>query len=238
MTRDVQRWLTHLTQVSGSLTSSLDYDSTLRQVVRLPIPTLADWCMVYIPDTGGAIPARLVLAHASPTKEALLRTIWHREWSRFPEEHPIVESLRTRAPVVWKQADSSDVQRLSRAPEHARVLLRVGIQSMLILPLVAHGTLVGAFMLVASGARRRAYDHTQLDLLVKLAQSYAQAIYNAQMFIEARHAVHHRDELIAAVRHELLELVGDIRHHPQTLRGELQRIIQRLDAVIEPYGRG
>jgi GAF domain-containing protein len=235
LTRDVQRWLTHLTQMSGSLTSSLDYDTTLREVVRLPIPTLADWCMVYIPDDGGTMPARLALAHASPLKEALLRKVWHREWSRLPEEHPIVESLRKRTPVVVKQLETHDIQRLSRVPEDAHTLHRVGIQSLLILPLVAHGTLIGGFMLVSSGARGRGYDETHVDLLVKLAQCYAQAIYNARLFIEARQALRHREELISATRHELLELAASMTQYPQTVQREIDRIAHRLGSFADPY---
>ena len=62
MTPSARLWLTQLAQVS-SLTNSLDYDSTLRQIVRLPIPTLADWCMVYVPDDGGPLPARMAVAN-------------------------------------------------------------------------------------------------------------------------------------------------------------------------------
>jgi GAF domain-containing protein len=219
MTHDVHRWLMHLTQVSGSLTSSLDYDATLRHVVRLPIPTLADWCMVYVPDDGGPLPARLVVAHASPAREALLRKVWQHEWATLPERHPIAESLRWRSPIVLPHCDAAVLERLSGAPEHSALLRKVGIRSMLVLPLAAHGTVVGSLMLVSAQARRRVYDEKLLDLLNELARCYAQAIYNARLFVEARLAVRLRDDLIQAARHELLELVaGMTERHRERAR--------------------
>jgi GAF domain-containing protein len=238
MTRDVQRWLTHLTEVSGPLTRSLDYDTTLRQVVRLPIPALADWCMVYIPDDGGPVPARLELAHAHPLKEALLRRIWHRDWTTLPEHHPLVQTLRDRLPIVVEDLNPRDLHRLCPLAEDANTLQRVGARSMVILPLVAHGVIIGAVMLVVSATRRRAYLETQRDLLLKLGECYAQAIYNARLFIEARQAVRLKDEVIAATRHQLLELAASIGDHPQTAQSEIRRIAQRLDVFTEPYGRG
>ena len=237
MTRDVQRWLTHLTEVSGPLTRSLDYDVTLRQVVRLPIPALADWCMVYIPDDGGPVPARLELAHAHPMKEALLRRIWRREWSTLHAHHPIVQTLRDGTPLVVTELNQHDLQRLCPEAEHANTLQRVGARSMLVLPLVAHGVILGAVMLVVAGARRGVYLETQQDLLLKLGECYAQAIYNARLFIEARQAVQLKNEVILATRHQLQEMAAYIDGHPQAAQSEIRRLVQRLDAFTEPYAR-
>ena len=211
MRTDARQWLRQVTRLSGALTSSLDYDAILHQVARLPIPTLADWCIVYVPDDGGALPARLVLAHARPAKEALLRKVWGREWSILPDEHPIAESLRKRVPIVVSDCDEHILRRLGSLPEHADVLRRVGLRCMLVLPLVAHGTVVGGLLLAGSQARRRSYDAALLEPLGELAGAYAQAIYNARLFVETRMALRLRDELLLSTRNDLLELVAAVR---------------------------
>ena len=251
-----------MTRASGALTSSLDYDATLQQVVRLPIPSLADWCMVYIPDDGGALPARLMLAHARPSKEALLRKIWGRAWSILPEQHPIAECLRKRAPTVVGDCDEHILDRLGSLPEHTPILRRVGLRSLLVVPLVAHGTVVGGLLLAASHARRPVYDTEWLEPVSDLARAYAQAIYNARLFVETRLALRLRDELIVNTTHELLELVTAVREHrrergrvltwPGTLSGgppetrargsdlyafaaRLEEIAYRLGSAVDPY---
>ena len=253
MTSNAQRWLRQMTQVSGALTSSLDYDATLQQVVRLPIPTLADWSMVYVPDDGGALPARLMLAHARPSKEALLRKVWGREWSILPEQHPLAESLRKRTPIVVSDCDEQILERLGSLPEHADILRQVGLRCLLVLPLVAHGTVVGGLLLAGAQTRRRPYDTAWLDPLSDLARAYAQAIYNARLFVETRLALRLRDELILSTRSELLELVTSMRERPRergrvltwpgtprsepphSLAADLEEIAYRLSVAVDPY---
>lgn len=236
MTRDVQRWLTHLTEVSGCLTRSLDLDTTLREIVRLPVPALADWCLVFIPDDGGPVPARLAVAHANPVKEALLQTVWQHEWVTLPETYPFVQAVRRRAPVVVNQLTQSDVERLCSTPEHASVLRRVGMDSLISLPLVAHGSILGAVMLVVAGARRGTFRHVPIETLAKLGECYAQAIYNSRQFIETRQEMRLKEELIALTRHELLELAAELSQYSLTVRREIERIAQRLEIALEPYG--
>jgi GAF domain-containing protein len=217
----VQRWLSLLAQVSASLASSLDYDMTLNQLVRLPLPTLADWCMVYVPDDG-VLPARLALAHARPRQEAVLRKIWHNERSVLPEQHPIAVSLQARRPIVLSQCDRAVLETLTPAPEDAALLSKLGLRSMLVLPLPAHGTLVGALMLVSSQARRRPYDAALLGALAEFARYCAHDIYNARLFVEVRLALRLREEVLVTVRQDLLELVKGVRRPPQA-RADLVR---------------
>lgn len=233
---NVQRWLTHLTEVSRCLTRSLDYDITLREVVRLPIPALADWSLVYIPDDGGPIPARLAVAHANPIKELLLHTVWQHESTPLPETHPVVLAMRQRAPIVVNQLLPVDLERLCSTPEHATALRRVGMDSLISLPLVAHDSVLGAIMLVVAGARRGTFRHVPVEMLARLGECYAQALYNSRQFIETRQEMRLRDELIALTRHELLELAADISQASQTVQREIERIAQRLDIALEPYG--
>ena len=253
VTKGAQRWLRQMTQLSSALTSSLDYEATLQQVVRLPIPTLADWSMVYVPDDGGALPARLVLAHARPSKEALLRKVWGREWSILPEQHPIAESLRKRSPIVVSDCDEQILERLGSLPEHADVLRRVGLRCLLVLPLVAHGTVVGGLLLAGAQRRRRRYDAAWLEPLDDLARAYAQAIYNARLFVETRLALRLRDELIVSTRNELLDIAASMRERrrdrgrvltwpgrlpsdtPHPLGAELEEIAYRLSTAVDPY---
>ena len=219
--------------------------------MRLPIPTLADWSMVYVPDDGGAFPARLMLAHARPAKEALLRKVWDREWWILPEEHPIAESVRTRVPLVVSECDEQLLRRLGNLPEHAEILRRVGLRCMLVVPLVAHGTAVGGLLLAGAQARRRTYDAALLEPLGELAGAYAQAIYNARLFVETRLALRLREELLLSTTNELQELVeavrerrprgrGRVLHWPgtaptETLTNELEEIAYRLSAAGDPF---
>jgi GAF domain-containing protein len=162
-----------------------------------------------------------VLAHASPAKEAMLHQIWPREWSKLPDQHPISECLKKRAPIILNQCPPSVIDGMTTLPEQAEIVRKVGVRSLLVVPLVAHGTVVGGFMLVSSQARRRAYDEPLLNLVCDLARSYAQAIYNARLFVETRLALRLRDEVILSTRHELLEMVAGLKDRRGKDRGRM-----------------
>ncbi|HKH11070.1 MAG TPA: PAS domain S-box protein, partial [Rubrobacter sp.] len=64
--QEAQRFLAESTAL---LSSSLDYRSTLSNVARLAVPTLADWCAVDVLGEDGQ-PERLAVAHRDPEKAA------------------------------------------------------------------------------------------------------------------------------------------------------------------------
>jgi GAF domain-containing protein len=208
-----------LLAASGQLlTSTLDYDTTLRRVAHLTVPTLADWSMVYVPDDGDTFSARVVLAHANPARESVLQTLWQRRPAELPERHPVSESLRARQPLLLAECGPALLDTLARNPEELRILQRIGVHSLMAVPLVAHDLVIGGLMLARARASRPAYDPMTLEAVSGLARWYAQAIYNAQLFSEAKLAIRLRDELIVAASRDLLALMNGIRRRTENLR--------------------
>jgi GAF domain-containing protein len=214
-----------LADASRIVASSLDYDETLRMVARLPIPRLADWSMLYIPHDGDALVGRLVVAHPRAMAQRQLDRIWRREPLELPNRHPLADCLRKRSPLALSDC-SGMLESFIWSATDADILQRVGLRSIIAVPLVAHGVLLGGIMLVGARSSRRPYTDEDLERVVELAAGYAQAIYNAQLFWEASLAILVRDELINAVTQALLELVTAIRIRSATL--------ERASLVADP----
>ena len=53
--KQAEEALTFLANASTTLAALADRESALQQAARLPIPFLADWCVVYVIDEHGAI---------------------------------------------------------------------------------------------------------------------------------------------------------------------------------------
>ena len=64
---DAARRLRFLADASGVLASSLDYEEILVQIARLAVPTIADWCIVWVVDDDGEL-RTLTFAHGIPSK--------------------------------------------------------------------------------------------------------------------------------------------------------------------------
>jgi GAF domain-containing protein len=229
---------------SGILTSSLDYDATLRQVARLPIPGLADWSVVYVPHDGDARVGRMVVAHSRATAQRKLQTLWQREPLELPRQHPLADCLRTRSPLAFSDCPPDALLNFTWRAADAEVLQTVGMRSLMAVPLIAHGVLLGGMMLVGARVNRRPYADHELQPVVELAGGYAHAIYNAQLFWEASLAIQVRDELMDTASRGLLELVQGIRRRsallaearqmadPAARRRRTNRAVFEIDLIL------
>jgi len=208
----------HVASIGKRLTQSLDFDATLQHVARLPVPGLADWCLAYTPGDGDVRMPRVAVAHASPPKEALLRSVWQRHPVMLPYQHPVQVSLRSREPLLQPTCSPADVVALGLSDTDTEVLRAIGLQSLMVMPMVAHGLVVGALMLAGANRQRREFDPDTLESASAVARWSAQAIYNAQLFWEARLAAHMRDEVLSAASQDLMQLVSRIQQRVSHVR--------------------
>jgi signal transduction histidine kinase len=113
---------------------------------------------------------------------------------------------------------------LSQNEEECRMLLAADVRSIIAVPLLAHGKLVGVIALVSSSSVQ-AYGPADIRLAEELAQRAALAIANALLFAEAQRASKTREEVLAIVSHDLKNPVSTI-----SLIGHFLRQFERLDS--------
>jgi PAS domain S-box-containing protein len=196
-----QRRLQVLADASAILASSLDYETTLKGMARLAVPALADWCAVDMLDDDGR-PARLVVIHGDPAKEALARELQDRYPPRLDAPHGIGRVLATGQSEFQPDADPADFIRMAHDEQHAAVVRELGLGSFLCVPVAAGGAVRGAMTFVCrQGGRRFAPD--DLALAEALARRAALAIENARLYREAEVANRTKDEFLATLSHEL-----------------------------------
>ena len=84
--RRAEEALNFLAAASTTLAALADRQSALQQAARLPVPFLADWCVVYVIDEHGAIDYH-AHAHRELQKEALLGADAQQVPARLEFEH-------------------------------------------------------------------------------------------------------------------------------------------------------
>lgn len=236
-----QERLSFLAEVSAALAKSLDYHDTLQQVARLAVPVLADWCSVNIKEVEGGI-RRLAVAHVDPTKEPLVGQLV----DLFPLDATGTSgpalALRSGQARVIPVVRPEDLARSVADPEYRRLIGRLGVHSLMYVPLVARGHTIGVMSFVASESRRR-YGGADLALAEALAERCAVAIDNAQLYQAAQDAVAARERFIAVASHELRTPVTNISGFAQLLkqavrqggldRERAERYVDRLLAATQ-----
>ncbi len=188
-----------LARASAMLDSSLDFPMTLGNLARVCVPDLADYCMVDVLEEDGGI-RRVAVTHAQPRRERHLgRDAYHPPGSDAAI-HPVIEVVRTGEPLLAPDCGEELSGRLAAASGDA--VGKLGLRSLMIVPLSVHDRVIGAVTLASSESGRR---YLPVDLVVArdLAQRAALAIANAQLFQTAERALQAREEVLGVVSHDL-----------------------------------
>ncbi|HET8648894.1 MAG TPA: GAF domain-containing protein, partial [Gemmatimonadales bacterium] len=179
--------LRFLARASDTLAASLSYETTLTNVARLMVPTLADWCAVDLADANGGL-RRLAVTHADPAREAFG---WELREAFEPDPEAKTGSLavfRSGQTELVAEADFEQVARRVRTPAHRHMLEQVGLLSYICVPLIARGRTLGVLSLVTTVESGRHYGPADLELVEELARRAAVAVDNALLHQAERDA--------------------------------------------------
>lgn len=183
-----QHRLSFLAAASGSLGSSLDCQTTLNLVARLAIPTLADWCVVASVAENG-FHQLVSLAALNPAREALLQSLQTRQGSPWGSPPRVVAALNTWQSELLSVVDEPALERITQDQEQRQLLRELGLQSGMMIPMVAHGHLLGVIYLAFAESGRR-YGRDDLLLAEEFASRAAQAIESARLYAGQREIAH------------------------------------------------
>ncbi len=180
--------LAFLAEASAVLASSLNYAQTLEAVARLAIPTLADWCSVELLTGEPESLQRVAVVHKDASKIELAS-----ELRRLYPPDPEVPTGTTRVMQTRKSewvAEITDemLEAAARDPEHLRIMHGLGLRSVIIVPLIARETALGA-LLLASEKEGRQFTEEDVALAEDLARRCATAIDNSRLYRQAQERI-------------------------------------------------
>jgi len=190
-----------LAEASRVLSASFDYQTTLAALVRLAVPSLADYCALDIVEADDRF-ERIGEAHVDPAKSQLLREVATFPKSALTDRHPLIRVMNTGAPVLEADITPAFIRASFAEAGQRRVVEALGPRSLICVPLVTSGRPIGALTLVTSGSGRR-FEVADLSLAADLARRAAVVVEHARLFHEAQQATRARDDVLAVVAHDL-----------------------------------
>src|SRR5207253_869400 len=174
-----------LANASAVLSSSLDYQTTLAQVARLAVSEIAEWCIVDLIEEDGEI-HRVVTIHRDVARAAAAAVMKSHspQQGRASLVRGVIDSGQPRLtarvpPELWRIYDYDP--KLRAAAE------TLGLESFMIVPLVAGGRSFGALSLLSGDPSRR-YNESDLEVAAELGRRAAYAIDNARLYKQAQDA--------------------------------------------------
>jgi signal transduction histidine kinase len=205
----------YLSEAASILASSLDYKATLKTVVQLAVPRMADWSAVYLLE--GREIRTAEVAHADPGKIAIVQALQEKYPPRFDSDDRVTRVIRTGRAQLYLDIPDELLGQGAQSEEHVSLLRQLKMKSAMVVPLNAAGETLGAMTFVTQEGRR--YDANDLAFAEDVARHAALAIQNARLYTSAQDAIHSRDEAIQVrddairARDEVLRVVShDLRN--------------------------
>jgi hypothetical protein len=175
----VERRLSFIAEASAVLASSLDYMLTLRDLSRLAVPALADWCAIHVATEQGTLQF-VSGAHRDPSKDLLVRALCEYGSGRPPfgaGERPDMGSVTDE--LLRGRAEDEEQLKLFRA---------LSPTSFIRVPLPARGQSAGTITLAVGSESGRTYDANDLAFAEELASRAALAVDNGRLHRAAHEA--------------------------------------------------
>ncbi len=218
-----------LAEAGRVLSSSLDYEATLRKVAELAVPSFADWVSVDLLEPDGQV-RRVAVQHTDPAKVQLAYD-FNRRWPTR-EGEGAMRALQSHRSVLVEEIPDEALAAHARDPEHLEAMRALGVKSVILAPLLASGRSFGVITFTTAESNRR-YSHADLALAEELASRAATAMENARLFRESSTA----QEALRRSNTELLHLNDDLNQFAYSASHDLQEPLRMVVVFSQMLAR-
>ena len=226
--RRVEREQRFLSDASRVLSSSLDYQSTLRGLAQLAVPALGDYCAIDVVQDGDTC-ARVEFAAADADKRAVAEAL-----RRFPpvltRDSHAAGVIRTGDAHLALECPSDVLRRAAQSDEHLALMERLGARGFMMVPLRARGRTLG-LLTIGSCSPDRRFDERDLRFAQEVAVRAGLALDNALLYRDAQEANRLKEEFLATLSHELRTPLNALLGWTHMLRSPAVEEQTRLRAI-------
>ncbi len=218
-----------LARLTTSFSGTMNYTDRLTELATLSVPELSDWCVVDAVTTNGQI-ERVTIKHIDPNKVALAGQIHERSADPLAFASAVAVIRTGKPAIVPMISDEVLVAAAAGDDELLRLVRSLGLVSYVCLPLMVHGSTLGA-LTFATAESGRQYDDDAIRFLQDVASRAALALDNARSYEQLQAANRMKDEFLATLSHELRTPLNAILGYARMLRAGMLKDDKRNNAL-------
>jgi signal transduction histidine kinase len=237
--------MSFLAEASVQLSSSLDYQVTLRKVAELAVPGLADWCVIDIGDGRDGALDRVAIVHSDPAKVEFAQETYRRYPPRAQMRAGVAQVMRAARSELYRDSELRElIVATAYDAEHVSRVEALELRSAIVVPIIAAGRTFGVITFATAESQRR-YTDADVQMAEELGRRAGIAIENARLYeeekrlrLEAQSAEQRHQAAAAELQRTLRdnELFAGILAHD--LRSPLAAILTAVQFLVQEPERG
>ncbi len=230
-----------LTEASRVLASSLDYETTLKELAQLVVSEFADWCTIDM-AVGDGTAEQLVLAHRDPEKlkwaKDYLEEISQYFTPDWNASTGLPNVLRTGKAEIYYDIPDALLQQVAKNEVQLGILRSIGYSSVMIVPLRLQDKTIGAITMVNTDSRKHFTDE-DLEFAELFVGRAAVAVENARLYAETQRLNSELEQRVEARTRELSQAYKDLtkevveRSRAEEMTRALLRISNKLNSTLD-----
>jgi PAS domain S-box-containing protein len=175
---DEQRFLA---EAGAILAGSLDYDTTLANVARLAVGSLADYCIVNLLTADRRVD-RVAWTHRDPARQPVMDQAFQSGPGEPASDHPVAVPLLAGQSVFVPETTPEWMEHNLVYPGALLVAKEFGLQSIMLVPLRGRDFTLGALVFCFDRTSGRRYTERNLGLAQELGRRAGMAVENARLY--------------------------------------------------------
>lgn len=183
---EAYRRIALLDRSSRLIAAPMDFRVRLQELARLPVPDVADLCVIDLASDDGRLDGAVVAAAAGGVAE---RVEAARRAAPIDTDgpHPVAVALRTGEPQLREEMTQGELGEYATSAEHRELMRELAYRSAIVVPLIARGTTLGVLSVLRLG-QRAPFGPSDVALMTDLASRAAVAVDTSRLFQEQQRA--------------------------------------------------